>query len=177
MKMMKKIALLTVLVSQAPALNCAPRACGCQRPPQPQPQPIAQSVVKQDVSMDLLIEECCTMLMDEAQKLNNNCLAEEITEMVALVKTQEARKCACMKPKPQPQPQQQPQVQAPVQAQAPEAQEILPVEPAPEISSRVLLSECCSALLDEAKNRNDQESIGRIDMIMEKVTMIPCTTK
>ncbi len=172
--------------AKSKGLNRMSRACGCQRPQQPQQvpaQPIQQEnpqLLEQAADIQIqaenenrLVEECCAMLMTEAQKLSNSCLAQEIAEMVQMVEMQEMQKCPCNQPKPQ----QQPQVQQ--QPQSGETQNIENADVATleEIPSRILLAECCLALLDEAENNGDDSTIGRIEMIMDKVDMIPCMTK
>jgi len=164
------------------ARNLAIRACGCQRPTQPAPvqQPLpaqADDVAAQpsdDVKMNNLIKDCCAMLMDEAQKLNNSCLADEIVEVVHMAEVKDMQKCPCNKPQQQPTPQPQTQAQAEHVVNAVDASSDDDLQAIP---AKALLEECCLALLDEAAHNCDEATFDRVEEILEKVEMIPCSAE
>lgn len=156
------------------------RACGCQRPQQ-QPQPqilpaeiaVVQDQLVNETELNKLVKECCTMLMDEAQKLQNECLIEEIAEMISIIEIQKINRCCGRPSAPQPKPVQH---DSQVEQSAEEVASLTPEDELAlqEIPTRILLAECCLALVDVAEQHSDEEAIGRVEEIMAMVEMMPC---
>lgn len=137
------------------------RGCGCQRPPvQPKPAPSPETVVQNqtdshgtvetavqstnEMTIQDLVKECCALLMEEAQKLSDASLAQEIMATVAMVQAQEEAENKNQL----------------INEDTPDSQDC---------SSQVMLAECCVALLDESKKNCDTMVQEKVEEIIEKL--------